>query len=152
MSFQPRCVQQKTSSKCRPRVRTTKNFVKMSPGGAYNKKTDFWLGLVSTNVWNVSKRFLRILKLTLFWCLESGFLFLSTETTFFNQVCLQHEKERKWKINAEWLSCFSQYPASDANKKKEGWFKLFLFKVASCTSSATWWWVCRYTKLPDKNK
>ena len=42
MSFQPRCVQQKTSSKCRPRVRTTKNFVKMSPGGAYNKKT--WPG------------------------------------------------------------------------------------------------------------
>ena len=38
MSFQPRCVQQKTSSKCRPRVRTTKNFVKMSPEGAYNKK------------------------------------------------------------------------------------------------------------------
>ena len=40
--------------------------------------------------------------------------------------------------------------AWDANKKKEGWFKLFLFKVASCRSSATW--VCCYTKLPDKNK
>ena len=81
-----------------------------------DQKTDFWLGLVSTNVWNVSKRFLRriffrqhlgqsawkrlgrrcfgriCLKLTLFWCLESGFLFLSTETTFFNRRKNGNEK------------------------------------------------------------